>query len=48
MCALDMISHIGKEFDVKLTLSAEIAPEEDNVTFQPSQVDIIGTNVGLK
>ena len=48
MCALDMISHIGKEFDVKLTLSAEEAPDKDNVTFQPSQVDITGAIVGLK
>ena len=47
MCAFNMISHIGKD-NVKLTLSAEEAPEEDIVTFQPSQVDISGTNVGLK
>ena len=48
MFALDMISHVGKEFGVKLTFSAEEAPEEDIVTFQPSQVDISGTNVDSK
>ena len=48
MLALNMISHVGKEFGVKLKFSAEEALEEDIVTFQPSQVDISGTNVGLK
>ena len=48
MLALNMISHVGKEFGVQLTFSAEEAPEEDIVTFQPSQVDINGTNIGLK